>query len=402
MLDRLAPALFAVPLAGFLPACSLLPGTGPTSDAVNSNATAGIRSAASLPYALVDISSDTIGFLSQPNLITLKGSFPDKRAKPTQVVGVGDILNISIFEAAPGGLFTPGQSAGARPGNFVDLPPQAVDQKGTIYVPYAGEIPAAARTIPEIQQAVVARLRNRAIEPQVVISLNQQHSSVVSVLGDVNTPGVLALNSVGERLLALIARAGGPKFEAIESYVTLQRDGKRVKVLLSRVVHAPRENIFIRPNDVIFLTRESPTFTALGALNQNVFGFNSEIPFDVETLTLAQAMGKAGGLNDNQSDPSELYVYRYEDRRFLKKMGVDTTKFTLDRVPTIYHVNLRDPAGMLLASAFQMKIKDVMYVANAKVVDYYKLLLLINNTAATASNTANAVTNVNTAVKTRW
>src|SRR5260370_7975024 len=122
-----------------------------------------------------------------------------------------------------------------------------------------------------MRQGVVAQLRNRGIEPQVVISLNQQHSSVVSVLGDVNTPGVLALNSVGERLLALIARAGGPKFEAIESYVTLQRDGKRVKVLLSRVVHTPRENIFIRPNDLIFLTRHHPSVTALGALNQNVF-----------------------------------------------------------------------------------------------------------------------------------
>jgi len=402
MLKRFGSPLTAIVAAALLPACSLLPGTGPKSDAVENNATAGVRSNAALSYALVDISADTIGLLSQPNLITFQGEFPDKRAKPNQVIGVGDVLNISIFEAAPGGLFTPGQAAGARPGNFVDLPAQAVDQKGSIYVPYAGEIPAAARTIPDIQQAIVARLRNRAIEPQVVVSLNQQHSSVVSVLGDVNTPGVLALNSVGERLLALIARAGGPKFEAIESYVTLQRDGKRVKVLLSRVVHDPRENIFVRPNDVIFLTRESPTFTALGALNQNVFGFNSEIPFDVETLTLAQAMGKSGGLKDNQSDPSELYVYRYEDRRYLEKLGVDTTKFTLDRVPTIYHLNLRDPSGMLLASAFQMKIKDVMYVANAKVVDYYKLLLLINNTAATASNTANAVTNVNTAVKTRW
>jgi polysaccharide biosynthesis/export protein len=402
MLSRLGSPLLAIVVAALLPACSLLPGTGPKSDAVEGNATAGVRSGAPLPYALVDVTADTIGFLSQPNLITFQGEFPDKRAKPNQVMGVGDVLNVSIFEAAPGGLFTPAQSSGARPGNFVDLPAQAVDQKGSIYVPYAGEIPAAARTIPDIQEAIVARLRNRAIEPQVVVSLNQQHSSVVSVLGDVNTPGVLALNSVGERMLALIARAGGPKFEAIESYVTLQRDGRRVKVLLSRVVHDPRENIFIRPNDVIFLTRESPTFTALGALNQNVFGFNSEIPFDVETLSLAQAMGKAGGLNDQQSDPSELYVYRYEDRRYLEKLGVDTTKFTLDRVPTIYRLNLRDPSGMLLASAFQMKIKDVMYVANAKVVDYYKLLLLINNTATATSNTANAVTNVNTAVKTRW
>jgi polysaccharide export outer membrane protein len=348
------------------------------------------------------VTADTIGFLSQPNLISFKGEFADKRPKPNQVVGVGDVLNISIFEAAPGGLFTPGQSAGARPGNFVDLPAQAVDQRGSIYVPYAGEIPAAGRTIPQIQQAVVARLKNRAIEPQVVISLNQQHASVVSVLGDVNTPGVLALNSVGERLMALIARAGGPKFEAVESYVTLQRDGKRAKVLLSEVVHDPRENIFVRPNDVIFVTHESPSFTALGALNQNVFGFNSEIPFDVESLTLAQAMGKAGGLNDQQSDPSEVYVYRYEERPFLEKLGVDTRRFTFERIPTIYRVNLRDPSGMLLAAGFQMRSKDVMYVANAKVVDYYKLLTLINNTTTTVSNTANAVTSVNAAAKTRW
>jgi len=168
------------------------------------------------------------------------------------------------------------------------------------------------------------------------------------------------------------------------------------------VVHDPNENIFIRPNDVIFLTHESPTFTALGALNQNVFGFNSEIAFDVETLTLAQAIGKSGGLNDQQSDPAEVFIYRYEDRRFLEKFGIDTKRFVYDRVPTIYHINLRDPSGMLLASGFQMRTKDVMYVANAKVVDYYKLLGLINNTANSVSNTANAVTNVNTAVKTKW
>jgi polysaccharide biosynthesis/export protein len=402
VMKRSGLPLLAVAMVALLPACTLLPGTGPTSDAVSDGATAGVRSTTSLPYALVDVSADTIGFLSQPNLITFKGEFPDKRAKPNQVIGVGDVLDISIFEAAPGGLFTPGQAAGARPGNFVALPPQAVDQKGSIYVPYAGEIPAAARTIPEIQQAIVARLRNRAIEPQVVVGLNAQHSSVVSVLGDVNTPGVLALNSVGERLLALLARAGGPKFEAIESYVTLQRDGKRVKVLLSRVVHDPNENIFIRPNDVIFVTREAPSFTALGALNQNVFGFNTEIAFDVETLSLAQAMGKAGGLNDQQSDPSELYVYRYEQRHFLDKLGIDTGRFVTDAIPTIYHINLRDPSGMLLAAGFQMRTKDVLYVANAKVVDYYKFLTLVDRTTNSVSNTANAVTNVNTAVKTHW
>ncbi len=391
MAKGLSVRFLAIILAGSLPACSLLPGTGPRSDDVNANATAGIRSTASLPYALVDVSADTIGFLSQPNLVTFKGTFSDRRPKQLQVVGVGDFLNISIFEAQPGGLFTPGTASGARPGNFVDVPVQEVDQEGNIHVPYAGSIPAAGRTIPAIQDTIVERLRNRAIEPQVVVSLNQQHSNIVSVLGDVNTPGALPLNSSGERLLQVIARAGGPKFEAIESYVTLQRDGRRAKVLLSRVVHDPSENIFVRARDVVFVTRESPTFTALGALNQNVFGFNSEIPFDVETLTLAQALGKSGGLNDQQSDPSEVYVYRYEDRPFLNKLGVDTTRFIYDRIPTIYRLNLRDPSGMLLASGFQMRTKDVMYVANARVVDYYKLLTLINNTTTTVRNVNSAV-----------
>src|SRR6201996_9226466 len=157
MMKRLGSPLAAIALLALLPACSLLPGTGPKSDAVENYATAGLRSNSALPYALVDISADTIGFLSQPNVVTFQGVFPDKRPKPTQVVGVGDVLNVSIFEAAPGGLFTPATAAGARPGNFVDLPPQAIDQKGSIYVPYAGEIPTAGRTIPEIQQAVVAR-----------------------------------------------------------------------------------------------------------------------------------------------------------------------------------------------------------------------------------------------------
>jgi polysaccharide export outer membrane protein len=168
------------------------------------------------------------------------------------------------------------------------------------------------------------------------------------------------------------------------------------------VVQDPRENIFIRPNDVLFLTREQPTFTALGALNQNVFGFNSEITFDTETFTLAQAIGKAGGLNDNQSDPAEVFVYRYEDRSLLKKLGVETGKFIHDRIPTVYHINLRDPSGYLLAAGFQMRTRDIMFVANARVVDYYKLLNLINNTANTATAAANATTGVHAATRTRW
>jgi hypothetical protein len=44
------------------------------------------------------------------------------------------------------------------------------------------------------------------------------------------------------------------------------------------------------------------------------------MPFDVETLTLSQAIDKARGLSDVQSDPGEIYVYRFEERHFLEKL----------------------------------------------------------------------------------
>ena len=298
--------LFLIVVAALLPACTLLPGTGPTSDAVNGYATAGVRSSAPLPYALVDVLSDTIGFLSQPNLITFNGEFPDKRPKPTRwsALATCSMYRSSRPRRADCSRQDKPQARGPGTSSICHRRPSI--RRAAFTFPTPAKFPPRLEPYRKSSRPLLRGCGTAPSSRRWSISLNQQHSSVVSVLGDVNTPGVLALNSVGERLLALIARAGGPKFEAIESYVTLQRDGKRVRVLLSRVVHDPSENIFIRPNDVIFITREAPTFTALGALNQNVFGFNSEIPFDVETLTLAQAMGKAGGLNDQQSDPAEV------------------------------------------------------------------------------------------------
>jgi protein involved in polysaccharide export with SLBB domain len=81
------------------------------------------------------------------------------RAPPREItLGIGDVVSVTIFEAAAGGLFVPSE-AGARPGNFVTLPNQIVDSKGNITVPYAGAIRAAGRTPSEVQQAIIEALR---------------------------------------------------------------------------------------------------------------------------------------------------------------------------------------------------------------------------------------------------
>ena len=86
---------------------------------------------------------------------------------PEIKVGVGDTVQVTLFEAQAGGLFIP-TDAGARPGNFVALPNQTVDSKGYITVPYAGQVRVLNRGTPAIQQDIVDKLKNRAIEPQAV------------------------------------------------------------------------------------------------------------------------------------------------------------------------------------------------------------------------------------------
>lgn len=108
-------------------------------------------------------------------------------------------------------MFTPPGPGAVRPGNFITLPNQAINSKGDISVPYDGTIHAAGRTQIKVQQAIVDALKNRAIEPQVVISLVDQRTSLITVLGDVNRPTVPPATAAGERLLDAITRAGGPK-----------------------------------------------------------------------------------------------------------------------------------------------------------------------------------------------
>ena len=137
----------------------------------------------SLPYALIKLTPYVVDVLAQ-NTPRLSVLFTDRRAAQTIRFGIGDIVGVTIFEAAAGGLFIPAE-AGVRPGNFVQIPNQAVDSRGNISVPYTSGVRAAGRTAVEVQEAIVNALKSRAIEPQVVVSLVEQRTSLVSVLGEV-------------------------------------------------------------------------------------------------------------------------------------------------------------------------------------------------------------------------
>ena len=245
------------------------------------------------------------------------------------------------------------------------------------------------RTPPEVQQSIVNALRNRAIEPQVVVALVTQNTSLVSILGEVNTPVRLPVSAAGEKILDTITRAGGPKGQGFDTWVMLEREGRRATVPFGALVYEPPNNIFTRPNDTIYVYREPQTFLALGASGQQ-----GQFNFDAWRISLAEAVGKAGGLNDTLADPASVFLYRGETRAIAERLGLDISRFEGPMVPVVYNINFRDPAGYFLATKFQMRNKDVIFASNAVAVEQAKVMNYIRLIAATVNDPVIAGENV--------
>jgi polysaccharide export outer membrane protein len=341
----------------------------------------------SLPYALVMVKPPTLDVLatSAPRLSQI---FTDTRPAEVIKFGIGDTVSVTIFEAAAGGLFIPSE-AGVRPGNFVQIPDQNVDPQGNITVPYAGAVRALGRTPAEVQQSIVNALRNRAIEPQAVVALRNQATSLVSVLGEVNGPIRLPVSAAGEKILDTITRAGGPKGQGFDTWVMLERENRRATVPFGALVYEPANNIFTRPNDTIYVYREPQTFVAFGAAGQQ-----GQFNFDAWRLSLAEAVAKAGGLNDTLADPAAVFLYRGETREVAARLGLDIKRFEGPLIPVVYNINFRDPAGYFMATKFQMRNKDVIFASNSVAVEQAKVMNYIRLIAATVNDPVIAGENV--------
>jgi polysaccharide biosynthesis/export protein len=376
-----------------LGACSIMPTSGPSSLDVRG----GQSDSESLPYALVKITPKVIDIL-QRNAPRFYTAFTDRRGPHEIRFGIGDIVNVTLFEAGAGGLFIPPE-AGVRPGNFITLPPQAVDSKGNIFVPYAGSLRAKGRTATELQAAIVDSLKNRALDPQAIVSVVDERASSVSVLGDGVGSLRFPLSASGDRVLDAVARAG-LKDPGFGLWVMLERQGRRQTIPFGALIYDSANNIYLRPQDTIYIYKQPETFLAFGAFGALGTTRQGQIPFDDWRISLAEAAAKAGGLNDIQADPGSVFVYRGETREVAELLGVDCSPFSGPIIPIIYNLNLRDPAGYFMATKFDVHNKDVIYSANASTVEITKFLNFLRTVMATANDPITYATNYYTLLNT--
>lgn len=378
-------------LLASLTACSWLPAQGPSkSDVVDGAAPAqglGER------YALVSVDASVVSVMQRWTQASFRESFGAQRPFSAQSIGVGDSVQIVIWEAAAGGLFSAPATAVMSSGSRTAMiPEQIVGLDGAVTVPYAGRIRAAGRSPQQVEEAIVKALTGKAIEPQALVTVTKNVSNTVTVIGEVTSGARVPLSVRGDRILDVIAQAGGTKAPAQETFLTLVRDGQSIRVPMQALLVNPAENVFVRPGDVVSVARDPQTFVSIGAT-----GKNSVVPFEALGISLDEAIARAGGLDDMRADPAGVFVVRFEQPSDYDQLGLERpSPGPLQQVPVIYRVNMREPQGFFLARRFPMHSKDILFVSNASSVELQKvatILLPFLGVGATAVGVAALIRN---------
>ncbi len=369
-----------------LSACALLPDSGPSAAGVVASAKPG--KSALRDIRVIDVTDAAIEQIAalHPHK-TFADVLGDGLPQAT-VIGLGDTLDISIWEAPPSVLFGTVSAGGMAPsatrgmgGGLVTrspgIPEQMVDDTGQISIPFVGKVNALGKTPMQIASEIERRLQGKAHLPQVVVRRLENSTANVTVVGNVVNSKRVPLTPMGERLLDFLALAGGTKEPIGKITTQITRGAQIVAMPLESVIGDPRQNIRLAPNDVLTLLYLPYSFTALGAV-----GKSSEVTFESTGMTLAQALGRIGGLDDQRSDPKGVFIFRMERTVAPERDAVmSNPRNDTPMVPVIYRINLRDPASLFLAQRFEIQNRDVLFVSNSPTTDLQKFLGLLSQAA---------------------
>jgi polysaccharide export outer membrane protein len=380
--------LLGTALAIAVAGCSSFGANGPSSGAILGSAN---KPLAGANISVVPLTEDIARQLITGERHTQFSELFHETAASGALIGNGDVLEITLWEAPPAVLFgsapTGLLSSSVAASQNLSQPGQVVDAEGRITVPFAGSVQAAGRTPAQIEREIVSRLRGKAHQPQASVRVARNQATNVNVVGDVANSGRIPLSPKGERLLDVLAGAGGARNPVSKTMIQLSRGDRVASMPLEAIIQDPLQNVIVQPDDVVTVYYQPYSFTAMGAT-----GNNSELPFEATGISLSQALGRVGGLRDDRADIRGVFLFRLEDPAKLGGQLPAGARLTPDgKVPVIYRLDLKDPSSFFVAQSFPMRNRDVLYVSNAPLADLQKFMNMVSSAAFSVIGVANAV-----------
>ena len=353
-----------------LASCKHIPGSGPQGTLFEKEADIYLLALEEeFSFVLVDMDADAAQKLKNKPPKALPKSLTSYKPRADLRVKKGDVLGISVFESHRGGAFIH-EDAMLPHGNFVEIPSQQIGVDGTIKIPYVGRVKAHNKYVFDIAEDIEKQLQTKALEPQVVISIKDRPSDKITVTGQVQVAGRFDIPANGLRILEAIALAEGADAPAYHVKLTLQRGKTTQSIYMSQAIKDPKDNIYLKPGDIISVETQKRRFSVLGATT-----VQARYEFESEKTSVQDGLAQAHGIFDTTGDPKSVVLYRVEDRAMLEEIGVQfkDPKFKRQKIPTVYRFNLQDPKGFFLAGEVPLENGDLIFIANALLNDLKKL-----------------------------
>ena len=394
---RPARVLTATLLATTVGGCAFVSGTGPTASQIRGagEEIAVDREVERARYAVVDVDLSVARALSATPTVQPASFFADTPPdRPQLTIGTGDEVAVTIVNTSQAGFVNFAQST-VSPLATTSLPPQTVMADGRISVPPLGRIVASGRTPQQLERELQRRLGEVLVDPSVIVRLTDRRNRQVAVMGGAVQAGYYAILAEDTRVLDVLGAAGvstssgaggggaTAPTEPAELVLTLNRGGVERRIRLDRFLADPALNVRVRPGDVIRLEPAERRFTLLGAV-----GANGDYGYVDTSLTLAQALGRGGGLISQRASRNGVFIYRTTPREDLQALASEPLALREDVVPTVYSFDFTQPDVMLAAQRFAMRDGDMVYVPDSPLAELSKVLGAFNAGLDTASRIA--------------
>lgn len=305
-------------------------------------------------YTLIDITAQTIApymRLPEPD-IEAAVALP---AVPDVRLVAGDVLRVMISDSASeGAIFAPLATGGTVFENV------RLDSKGTISLPYVGQERVAGKSTAEVEGLIRRKLKGITSDVQVQVALTGDLSGSVLVAGAVKTPGRFSALQGPLTLLDAINQAGGPVLEPHLIRVVV-RTGKKSYQFNYQDLLAGKNQV-VPPGAEIVLERARKRFVAMGAVGDpGLHDLPSNNP------SLLEVLGTVKGLSEAKADAAGVFVFRLVDEK-------DTVTGQATPKAQVFRLNLKEPAAMFLARQFLVQPEDAIYVTNAAVYEWQKII----------------------------
>ena len=318
-------------------------------------------------YEVIDLSAQTIAPYMRARDQALATEVTQPTVPEIRLIP-GDVVTVSISDSANASpLFAPLATGGTQ------FPNLRLNERGQIKLPYAGTINAKGMSPESLATAIQRQLGDVATDPQVMVHLTGDLSGSVLVAGAVAAPGRFSALQGPLTLLDAINQAGGPILEP-HLVKVIVRNGKTSQSLSYEDVLAG-DNLMLAPRSEVILERARKRFVAMGAL-----GSPGLMDLPSNNPSLLEVLGSAGWLKDSTADPSGVFVFR-----------LDQSADQAEPTARVFRLDLSNPAAIFLARQFLVQPEDAVYVTNAAVYEWQKIIspilqvLILGNTVTNTS-----------------